>query len=114
MLRNWGLVFLGNFAGAVTVAFMKSFIFTYGYNTDGGDIAAKVSTIDESRTLGYRSCGVGGWVGEGSSVAPAVGGAVGSGFGFCACKPAPTMRPIAHASTTKAEMTMAAIFRARC
>ena len=62
VLRNWGLVFLGNFAGAVTVAFMMSFIFTYGYNTDGGDIAAKVSTIGESRTLGYQTYGVAGWV----------------------------------------------------
>lgn len=62
VLRNWGLVFLGNFGGAVTVAFMMSFIFTYGYNTDGGDIAANVSTIGESRTLGYQAYGVGGWI----------------------------------------------------
>ena len=32
VLRNWGLVFLGNFAGALTVAFLMSFVFTYGYN----------------------------------------------------------------------------------
>ena len=29
--RNWGLVFVGNFAGALTVAFFASFILTYGY-----------------------------------------------------------------------------------
>src|SRR5210317_1455898 len=34
LLRNWGLVFVGNFAGAITVAFFASFILTYGYNTD--------------------------------------------------------------------------------
>jgi formate transporter len=62
VLRNWGLVFLGNFAGALTVAFMMSFILTYGYQTDGGAIAAKVGTIGESRTLGYKAHGVGGWV----------------------------------------------------
>jgi formate/nitrite transporter FocA (FNT family) len=28
VLRNWGLVFIGNFAGALTVAFMMAFIFT--------------------------------------------------------------------------------------
>src|SRR6187455_2371349 len=28
VLRNWGLVFLGNFAGALTVALMMSFVFT--------------------------------------------------------------------------------------
>lgn len=61
VLRNWGLVFVGNFAGALAVAFMMSFILTYGYNTDGGEIAAKVSKIGESRTLGYASHGVNGW-----------------------------------------------------
>lgn len=62
MLRNWGLVFCGNFAGAITVAFMASFILTYGYNIDGGAIAAKVSTIGESRTLGYKEHGLDGWI----------------------------------------------------
>lgn len=61
MFRNWGLVFLGNFAGALTVAFFASFILTYGYNTDGGAIAAKVSTIGESRTIGYQEHGLSGW-----------------------------------------------------
>ncbi|MEO5343943.1 MAG: formate/nitrite transporter family protein [Gammaproteobacteria bacterium SHHR-1] len=61
LLRNWGLVFIGNFAGALSVAFMMSFILTYGYNTDGGAIAEKVSHIGESRTLGYMAHGVDGW-----------------------------------------------------
>jgi formate/nitrite transporter len=61
MLRNWGLVFLGNFAGALTVAFFASYILTYGYNTDGGALAAKVSSIGESRTLGYQEHGAAGW-----------------------------------------------------
>ncbi|QIA63133.1 formate/nitrite transporter family protein [Vibrio astriarenae] len=61
LFRNWGLVFVGNFAGALTVAFFASFILTYGYNTDGGSLAAKVSTIGESRTLGYQEHGVAGW-----------------------------------------------------
>ena len=62
VLRNWGLVFIGNFAGALTVAFMMSFILTYGYNTDGGELAAKVGSIGESRTLGYKSHGFEGWI----------------------------------------------------
>ena len=61
LLRNWGIVFLGNFAGAIFVAFLASYILTYGYNVDGGAIAAKVSTIGESRTLGYKEHGVEGW-----------------------------------------------------
>ncbi len=61
VFRNWGLVFTGNFAGALAVAFMISFILTYGYQTDGGIIAEKVGKIGESRTLGYKEFGVGGW-----------------------------------------------------
>jgi formate/nitrite transporter len=61
MLRNWGLVFLSNFAGALTVAFMMAFIFTYGFDTDGGTIAAKVGHIGEARTLGYAAHGTSGW-----------------------------------------------------
>ncbi|UZE94560.1 formate/nitrite transporter family protein [Alkalimarinus alittae] len=62
VMRNWGLVFLGNFAGALTTAFFMSFILTYGYSIDGGAIAAKVSAIGESRTLGYQSHGFSGWL----------------------------------------------------
>ncbi len=60
--RNWGLVFIGNLSGALTVAFFASFILTYGYQIDGGAVAEKVSTIGESRTLGYKEQGVLGWM----------------------------------------------------
>jgi len=62
VLRNWGLVFVGNFAGALTTAFMMSFILTYGYSVDGGAIAAKVASIGESRTVGYQAHGASGWI----------------------------------------------------
>ena len=62
IMRNWGLVFIGNLGGALTVAFMMSFILTYGYNVDGGAIAAKVGSIGESRTLGYKAQGLDGWI----------------------------------------------------
>ena len=61
VLRNWGLVFLGNLGGALMVAFGMAFILTYGFNTDGGAIAEKVGHIGEARTLGYQSHGIGGW-----------------------------------------------------
>jgi len=61
LMRNWGLVFLGNLCGALMVAFFASFILTYGYQIDGGAVAAKVSAIGESRTLGYQEQGVLGW-----------------------------------------------------
>jgi formate/nitrite transporter FocA (FNT family) len=38
-----------------------SFVFTMGYNIDGGAIAAKVAGIGEARTLGYAEHGVAGW-----------------------------------------------------
>ncbi|MFW8589798.1 formate/nitrite transporter family protein [Glaciecola sp. 2405UD65-10] len=61
ILRNWGLVFVGNFAGALTTAIMMAFIFTYGFSIDGGAIAEKVASIGEARTLGYAEYGTAGW-----------------------------------------------------
>lgn len=62
IMRNWGLVFVGNFAGALTVAFMMSFILTYGYNVEGGVLAEKVARIGEARTIGYKAHGMDGWI----------------------------------------------------
>tara|TARA_R110000764_G_scaffold96931_1_gene181029 strand:- start:173 stop:982 length:810 start_codon:yes stop_codon:yes gene_type:complete len=61
LLRNWGLVFVGNFAGALTVAFMMAFMYTYGFSTEPGAIGEKISHIGEARTLGYAEYGVAGW-----------------------------------------------------
>jgi formate/nitrite transporter len=61
VLRNWGLVFLGNFAGAILVAFMISFILTYGYSIDAGALGEKIGSIGEERTLGYKEHGISGW-----------------------------------------------------
>jgi len=62
VLRNWGLVFLGNFAGALTVAFMMAFVFTYGFNVEADAVGKKIATIGEARTLGYAQYGFDGWV----------------------------------------------------
>ena len=61
VLRNWGLVFIGNFAGALTVAFMMAFVFTYGFNIDAGAVGTKIASIGEARTVGYAEYGVAGW-----------------------------------------------------
>lgn len=61
VLRNWGLVFIGNFAGALTVAFMMAFVFTFGFTTDPGDVGKKIAGIGEARTLGYAAHGMAGW-----------------------------------------------------
>ena len=62
ILRNWGLVFLGNFAGALTVAVMMAFVFTYGFSTDSGDVGHKLAGIGVARTLGYAKYGIAGWL----------------------------------------------------
>ncbi|GHA86684.1 formate/nitrite transporter family protein [Modicisalibacter luteus] len=62
VLKNWGLVFVGNFLGALTVAFLMAFVFTYGFNADPGIIGEKIASIGEARTLGYADYGVAGWV----------------------------------------------------
>lgn len=53
VLRNWGLVFIGNFGGVLTVAFMMSFVYTYGFSVEPGAVGQKIATIGEARTLGY-------------------------------------------------------------
>ncbi len=61
ILRNWGLVFLGNFAGALTVAFIMAFVFTYGFSTDPGAVGEKIAGIGHARTQGYAEYGAAGW-----------------------------------------------------
>jgi formate/nitrite transporter len=62
ILRNWGLVFVGNFAGALTVAVIMAFVFTYGFSTDPGPVGTKIAGIGEARTLGYAKYGLAGWL----------------------------------------------------
>ncbi|MCF6524296.1 formate/nitrite transporter family protein [Streptomyces sp. JJ36] len=57
VLRNWGLVFLGNFAGALTVALMMAVIFTFGFSTDPNEVGRTLGTIGEGRTVGYAEHG---------------------------------------------------------
>ena len=61
VLRNWGLVFLGNFSGALLVAVLMAFVFTYGFSTDPGPIGEKIAGIGKARTLGYADYGMAGW-----------------------------------------------------
>ncbi|GAB2528927.1 MULTISPECIES: formate/nitrite transporter family protein [unclassified Simplicispira] len=62
VLRNWGLVFVGNFLGALTVAFMMAFIFTYGFSVPPNEVGTKIGHIGEARTLGYAQHGLMGWI----------------------------------------------------
>jgi formate transporter len=60
VLRNWALVFTGNFLGALSVAVMMSIIFTYGFSTEPNAVGQLIAKIGESRTLGYKAHGLAG------------------------------------------------------
>lgn len=57
ILRNWGLVFVGNFAGAMTTAVFMATIFTTGFTLDPDAVGQKLMVIGEGRTLGYAEAG---------------------------------------------------------
>jgi formate/nitrite transporter len=57
VLRNWGLVFVGNFSGALTVAVMMSIVFTFGFTTEPDKVGQVIAGIGEKRTLGYAAHG---------------------------------------------------------
>lgn len=60
VLRNWSLVFVGNFAGALTVAVFMAIIFTFGFTTEPNAIGLKLGSIGEARTVGYAAHGAAG------------------------------------------------------
>ena len=60
ILRNWSLVFVGNFAGAFTVAVLMAIIFTFGFSTEPNAVGKAIGVIGESRTLGYAQYGAAG------------------------------------------------------
>jgi formate transporter len=62
VLRNWALVFVGNFAGALTVAFMMAFVTTFGFSQAPDKIGTVIGNIGEGRTVGYASRGALGMV----------------------------------------------------
>ena len=60
VLRNWGLVFVGNFLGALTVAFMMAFVTTFGFTQPPDKVGTVIGNIGEGRTLGYAAHGAAG------------------------------------------------------
>src|SRR6476620_2883279 len=47
VLRNWGLVFLGNFAGAFTVAVFMAIVFTFGFTSPPDKVGQVIGSIGE-------------------------------------------------------------------
>jgi len=60
VLRNWGLVFTGNFAGAFTVAVCMAIYVTYGFSIEPNAVGKAIGAIGVSRTLGYEQYGMAG------------------------------------------------------
>jgi formate/nitrite transporter len=60
VLRNWGLVFVGNFLGAFTVAAMMSCVFTFGWTSPPDKVGVALANIGVARTLGYEEHGAAG------------------------------------------------------
>src|SRR5215203_6032996 len=57
VLRNWCLVFVGNFAGAILVAVFMAVTFTFGFSEEPNAVGQKIGQIGESRTVGYAAHG---------------------------------------------------------
>jgi formate/nitrite transporter len=62
VLENWGLVFIGNLAGALTVAVIMAVNFTYGFDVPVNEVGQTIAHVGEGRTLGYKEHGLGGWI----------------------------------------------------
>jgi formate transporter len=60
VLRNWGLVFIGNFLGAFTVAVMMAIVVTFGFSTPPDKVGVALANIGVSRTVGYADHGAAG------------------------------------------------------
>jgi formate transporter len=60
VLRNWGLVFVGNFAGAMTTAVFMAIILTMGFSVEPNAVGQQLMNIGHSRTVGYAEAGAGG------------------------------------------------------
>ncbi len=60
VMRNWSLVFVGNFAGAMTTALFMAIIFTTGFSEAPNAVGLKIGSIGEARTVGYAEHGFAG------------------------------------------------------
>jgi len=60
ILRNWGLVFVGNFIGAFTIAVLMAVIVTYGFSVPPNEVGEAIGHIGEGRTVGYAEHGAAG------------------------------------------------------
>lgn len=62
VLRNWGLVGLGNLIGAVAVAFLVALTFTMNFSIEPSAVGQAFIKASTARTLGFAEHGVNGWI----------------------------------------------------
>ena len=60
VLRNWWLVFVGNFSGSLLVAVCMAVTFTFGFSESPNAVGQKIGQIGEARTVGYAAHGFAG------------------------------------------------------
>ncbi len=60
VLKNWLIVFIGNFLGALTVAYLMAIVFTFGFSTEPDKVGKVIAGIGVARTLGYAAHGAAG------------------------------------------------------
>jgi len=60
VMRNWTLVFIGNFVGALTTAFLMAYVTTFGFTQAPDKVGTVIGNIGEARTLGYAAHGAAG------------------------------------------------------
>ena len=57
IFRNWGLVFIGNFAGAMTTAIFIAITLTMGFSEVPNAVGDKLMAVGHDRTIGYAEAG---------------------------------------------------------
>ncbi|OXX46461.1 formate transporter [Vibrio sp. V17_P4S1T151] len=62
VLRNWGLVGLGNLIGAVAVAFLVALTFTMNFSIEPSSVGQAFIKASTARTLGFAEHGINGWI----------------------------------------------------
>ncbi|BDZ73409.1 formate transporter [Methylophaga marina] len=61
LLKNWGLVALGNLLGALTTAVLIGIAWTFAFTTEPGAVGQAIARAAEARTLGFAEHGAAGW-----------------------------------------------------
>jgi formate transporter len=62
LLKNWGLVALGNLLGALTTAVLIGIAWTFAFTTEPSAAGKAIAKAAEARTLGFAEHGAAGWL----------------------------------------------------